>query len=139
MNKDGISDEKALKALKDSKGKAEEIISDEDKFERFCQRLEKKMKVVPLVGDKLSYIPIMASLINSYRKKEYTDIPVGTVISIVGALIYFVSPVDLIPDGVPVVGYLDDAVVIKTAWDLTESDIKEYQDWREKTGKTIIE
>lgn len=33
----------------------------------------------------------------------------------VGALIYFISPIDLIPDDIPVVGYLDDLAVLSLA------------------------
>jgi uncharacterized membrane protein YkvA (DUF1232 family) len=33
----------------------------------------------------------------------------------VGALIYFVSPIDLIPDTIPVIGYLDDLAVLSLA------------------------
>jgi uncharacterized membrane protein YkvA (DUF1232 family) len=33
---------------------------------------------------------------------------------IISGLAYFISPVDLIPDVIPVVGYLDDALVV--AW-----------------------
>jgi uncharacterized membrane protein YkvA (DUF1232 family) len=33
----------------------------------------------------------------------------------VGALIYFISPIDLIPDHIPVVGYLDDLAVLSLA------------------------
>jgi uncharacterized membrane protein YkvA (DUF1232 family) len=34
---------------------------------------------------------------------------------IIGALVYFVSPIDAIPDLTPVVGYIDDAAVIAAA------------------------
>lgn len=35
----------------------------------------------------------------------------------VGALLYFISPIDLIPDNIPVVGYLDDLAVLSLALD----------------------
>ncbi len=51
------------------------------------QRLEKKLKVVPLVGEKIANMPVMVSLIKSYVKKEYTDIPIGTVIAVCWKLV----------------------------------------------------
>lgn len=33
---------------------------------------------------------------------------------VVGALVYFIIPVDVIPDFIPLVGYTDDAAVIAT-------------------------
>lgn len=88
------------------------------------------MKVIPLAGKKLSEVPIMASLVVNYVKKEYQDVPIGTIIAILSALIYFVSPIDIIPDSIPAIGYFDDAAVVAACWKLVESDIEEYEKWR---------
>jgi uncharacterized membrane protein YkvA (DUF1232 family) len=85
-----------------------------------------------LIGDKLVNIPIMVSLVRSYVKKEYTDIPTGSVIAIVSALVYFLFPSDVIPDIIPGLGFLDDAAVIAFCWKLVETDVEEYIKWRDK-------
>ncbi|WP_365728210.1 YkvA family protein [Ruminococcus sp.] len=107
-------------------------------MERFLQRLEKKLKSIPVLGEKLSYIPAMVSLLKSYIEKEYTDLPLGTIIAITSALLYFVSPIDLVPDSIPVIGYFDDAAVVAACWKLVESDVKEYLKWREDNNKVVI-
>ena len=71
------------------------------------------------------------SLIRAYIKGEYKDIPVGSIIAIVSALIYYVSPVDLIPDLLPVVGKLDDAGVILACLKFVQSDLDTYILWRD--------
>lgn len=113
---------------------AEEILEDEEKMEKMFQKLEKKLKVVPHVGNSLSYVPVMMSLVRSYVKKEYTEIPVASIIAITVALIYFVSPIDLIPDVIPGVGYFDDAIVVAGALALIKTDLEEYKKWRKDTG-----
>ncbi len=110
------------------------LLEDEDKVERFLQRLEKKLKGIPLAGNKLSYVPIMVSLVRNYVKKEYTDIPIGSIVAIVSALIYFVSPIDIVPDSIPIIGYFDDAAVVAACWKLVESDIDEYILWRKNNN-----
>lgn len=135
-----MKEEKVLDAeicLKNNYSKAEELLKDVDEVERFLQRLEKKLKTIPLVGDKLADVPIMASLIRNYIRKEYTDIPIGTIIAVLAALIYFVSPIDIVPDSIPVIGYFDDAAVVAACWNLVESDVKEYQEWRKKNNLVI--
>lgn len=132
-----FDEKKAEEELKKGYSIAEDMLNDEDKMERFLQRLEKKLKKIPFAGDKLAAIPIMTSLVKSYIKKEYKDIPIGTIIAIISALIYFVSPIDIIPDSIPFIGYFDDAAVVAACWKLVGSDIEEYEKWREKNNKVI--
>lgn len=117
---------------------AEELLKDPDKMERFLQRLEKKLTKVPVIGEKLSDVPIMISLIKSYIKKEYMDVPIGTIIGILAALIYFVSPIDLLPDSIPIIGYIDDLAVISFTLKMIHDDMDEYREWREKNGKNLL-
>lgn len=131
-----ITEEKALAVIKDNYDEAEEILEDEDKFEKFLFRLEEKLKTIPKVGNKLSEIPMLISLIKQYVAKEYTDVPIGTILAIVGALLYVLNHFDLIPDSIPVAGYLDDIMVVWVCIKLAESDIKEYNEWRKKNGYT---
>lgn len=132
-----IVERKAQVKLEKGYESAEKLLKDHDAVERFLQRLEKKLKVIPLAGDRLADIPIMVSLVRSYIKKEYTDIPIGSIIAITSALIYFVSPFDLLPDSVPFLGYIDDAAVIAMCWKLVGSDIEEYVKWRKENGKDL--
>ncbi|MBE0508760.1 MAG: DUF1232 domain-containing protein [Marinospirillum sp.] len=53
------------------------------------------------------------------------DTPVWAKTVIYGALGYFISPLDLIPDVIPVIGYMDDAAVIAAAVVTVAAHIKE--------------
>lgn len=110
---------------------AEEVINDPDALENLLQRLEEKLKMVPVAGDALSNVPVLVSMVRSYASKEYTDLPLGTMIAIVSALIYFLSPIDLIPDSVPVLGYADDAAVLAACLTMVRSDVDDYKSWRD--------
>lgn len=135
MKKD-LNEKEALVVLKKGYGKAEKLLNDRDKLEEFLELLEKKLKTIPKIGDKLAALPIMILLLKSYINKEYTGIPLGSIIAIISALIYVVSPVDLIPDNIPGIGYLDDAAVVAVCWNLVESDVEEYQKWRKMHKKS---
>lgn len=129
-----FDEQKAQEELGKGYAEAEKLLNDHDKIEKFLQRLEKKLKLVPLAGDKLSKIPIMTSLVRSFVKKEYTDIAIGSIVAIISALVYFVSPIDIIPDSIPLIGYFDDALVVAACWKLVESDVEEYVKWRKDNG-----
>lgn len=42
------------------------------------------------------------------------ETPLKAKILLVLAIVYFLSPIDLIPDFIPVIGYLDDLVIVPT-------------------------
>lgn len=132
-----IDEQKALEELEKGYEEAEKLLRNEDKLEKFLQRLEKKLKIIPIAGDKLAVVPVMVSLLKNYVKKEYTDIPIGTIIAIISALTYFLSPIDLVPDSIPVLGYFDDAAVVAACWKLVQSDVDEYVEWRKENGKEL--
>ena len=113
---------------------AEELLKDPDKMEVFLQKLENKLKTIPIAGNSLAYVPMMISMVRMYMKKEYTDIPVASIISIVVALICVFNPFDLIPDALPGVGYIDDAIIVSACIGLIRTDLEDYKTWREKNG-----
>ena len=50
--------------------------------------------------------------------------PLHVKAALVGAIVYFVAPDDLIPDYLPIIGYADDAAVFGIAIKLMSSHIK---------------
>lgn len=128
-------EEQALKQLESNKEEAEELLKNPKKLEEFLERLEAKLSLIPVAGKYLSDIPMLISLVKAYVEKEYTLIPIGSIIAVIGALIYFLSPVDAIPDLIPGVGYIDDALVIGAVYALVHHDILEYKAWRDEKRK----
>lgn len=121
----------ASKLLEEGFGRAEEVVGNPDELDRFLRRLEEKLKEVPLAGEGLAMVPVLVELVKNYATGVYPDIPIGSLIAIVSALAYFLSPVDLIPDVIPVAGYVDDAAVIAACLALVQSDVNEYRAWRD--------
>lgn len=124
--------EKFLSALEEQAG---EIVKDEAKFDTFLLDMENKLAAIPVVGTYLSDVPLLVSLVKSYKKKEYTDPPISTIIAIVAVLIYVVVPTDLIPDSIPYVGFVDDASAVAFVVEKTNKDLEAYKKWQEENGK----
>ena len=137
MKKENITKKQAKEELEKGYSKAEKMLDDKEKTEIFLQKLEKKLKTIPKLGKALSMVPIFISLVRSYIKKEYTEVPLGTIIAVLSALIYVLAPVDAIPDVIPAAGLIDDALVITTCLKLVKSDIDEYIIWREENDKVL--
>lgn len=129
-----LNRENFSKFLSGNKEKAENLINDPDKLEELLQKLEKKLSLVPIAGTALAYVPVMISLVRMYVKKEYTDIPIASIIAIIVTLIYVLSPIDIISDAIPGVGLLDDGIVVAGCLAIIKSDIEDYKKWREENG-----
>lgn len=109
---------------------ADALLKDDSKMEPFLEKLEKKVKWIPFVGDEIKSLPILIAMVRSYWKKDYTRVPSRSIIAIISALIYFLSPLDVVPDFIPFLGQLDDALVIATVWKYVNKDIDEYREWK---------
>lgn len=112
------------------KTKAQNIIQDSEKLENLIKSAEEKLKTIPTVGEGLSYIPLFLDMLRSYAAGEYKEIPTGTLIAVCAMLLYYISPIDLIPDIIPVLGLADDAGVIVAGLTLIKSDLDIYKNWR---------
>lgn len=63
---------------------------------------------------------------------EYTEVPWGTVAALAGVLLYVLTPIDLVPDVIPIFGFADDAAVLALAIKCCGSDIAKYKAWKAK-------
>ncbi|MCM4154901.1 hypothetical protein DHD80_02685 [Gramella sp. AN32] len=73
---------------------------------------------------------ILFSLLRDYANGTYRDVPWNIIASVGASLLYVLSPIDLIPDFIPVLGYLDDAAVIAFCLNLIEKDLAAYKAWK---------
>lgn len=71
-----------------------------------------------------AHIPFAEELLAAYYCAFDSDTPLPVKATLVGALAYFILPVDAIPDVLPVIGFTDDAAVLATAIKLVASHIR---------------
>ena len=82
---------------------------------------------------------IMFMMIKDYRRGIYTNIPWFTIAAVTTSLLYVFSPIDLIPDFIPGLGFIDDLTVISFVTGWIESDLHRYLDWKLKNNAQIEE
>lgn len=71
-------------------------------------------------------------LVRNYVSGEYRQIETTTIVSALAVLLYTLSPVDLVPDFIPVVGFLDDIALISWFVEKFQAEIGRFREW-EKT------
>lgn len=83
---------------------------DEESVERNSEIVETNLwSKLEKTGKKISFAKDVKAL---YYYMRDPDVPWYRKSVVVAALIYFISPIDAIPDFVPIIGYLDDMGVI---------------------------
>jgi uncharacterized membrane protein YkvA (DUF1232 family) len=71
-------------------------------------------------------------LIRDYWKGTYRDVSIRSILIFTAAIIYILSPIDIIPDFNLGVGQIDDAAVFFLGLTFLEKDLYKYKDWREQ-------
>jgi uncharacterized membrane protein YkvA (DUF1232 family) len=79
---------------------------------------------------------VLGRLIKAYAQGEYRQIPWKTLLIIVAAVIYFVNPLDLLPDLIPVAGFADDFGILVWVYNSVQTEIDKFIAW-EQTRITI--
>ncbi|WP_018675122.1 DUF1232 domain-containing protein [Riemerella columbina] len=86
----------------------------------------------------VSKIPTLFVMVKAIIKKEYKP---GYKNVIVPALVlaYIISPIDIIPDWIPLIGALDDLALIALAMPMLMKELEAFEAWQEqkKNIKTI--
>ncbi len=129
-----FSDNELSGVIDNQKHEAEDIISDVNKTRAFIDNVVEKLGNIPLIGPFFEDIPLLCDLVVDYVTGKYKEIPLASIITIVAALVYFLSPIDLIPDPIPIIGYVDDAAVIGFAIMAVHNDLQSYKVWKIERG-----
>lgn len=114
---------------KSSLAKSKEAIQDSEKVRKILLKSSEKIKSFPAVGPLAEEALLLVQMVADFVRGRYKDIPIGTIVGIVACLIYFISPVDFIPDVVPGLGQLDDVAVLGWAVKVCHDDIIKYKEW----------
>ena len=128
-----INETQAEEVLGEYAGKVDEdTISGVMGKENEIKKLFKRVNVLAKYFNDLCEI---FELLRDRVKDIYKETPWTTIAALVGALIYMLSPIDLILDFIPGIGFLDDAIVIGLAIKLAQSDLEKYRTWKVRRGE----
>ena len=75
---------------------------------------------------------LLQALCLAYWRGEYRAISPKALISVVAGLMYFLSPVDAIPDFIPVFGMLDDIAVLAWLMKVLDDELNAFRAWRNR-------
>lgn len=71
-------------------------------------------------------------LARAWARRDYPGVARSTIVLIVAGLLYFLSPIDAILDAIPVLGFVDDALVLGWVVRQVQSDLEAFREWERR-------
>lgn len=133
-----LNRQKILDFFKKSENRASVIINDKSKAGKTIK--DALGKAVTNKGDLEGVwdkMLLLFGVAKDYTNGDYTEIPKRSIIAILGGLIYFLSPIDVVPDFVPVLGFIDDIFVLNLVYKQVVKDLERYKIWKETRLKLV--
>ena len=133
-----MDNKKLLSYFQSFTKKAEKLLKDKEKTRASIQRAFKNATAnkgaLTTVLDKLH---LLLSFAKDYSQGNYTAVPTGSIIAIFASLLYFVSPLDFIPDFIFGLGFVDDVYILTLVSKQVAKDLEKYRLWKERTKQLI--
>lgn len=140
------SEDRIREAVNRRKTKAEEYLRDPERSRRLLEEAVRKVDTnqgkYEQRPDYWSQLKAFFRLLRAYTRREYTVIPWGSIVMVTVAILYFVSPIDLILDWLPLAGFVDDAAVLLFVIRQLRHDVDAFLTWesaKKYPGEQIID
>ncbi|UOQ87381.1 YkvA family protein [Gracilibacillus salinarum] len=116
--------------------KAKHYFQDKEKSKQLLKQAEikandKKGKLEEVWGK----LQLLFEALRAWIQGEYKEIPKGSIVMILAAIIYFVTPIDIVPDFLVGLGLFDDAAVLGFVIRQVSEDLDRFKVWQESHGE----
>ncbi|MCD7036163.1 DUF1232 domain-containing protein [Metabacillus sp. GX 13764] len=83
-----------------------------------------------------SQLNLLAEALKAWKNGEYPHFPTKSILLIIAAILYFVTPVDFIPDFIFGFGLIDDAAIIAFVIKQIGKELTDFRQWKEQQNGT---
>lgn len=101
--------------------------------DQIINQLQRTLRVLsgfPSVQVFLNEIGSLWEFVGAYQRNQYRDVSQLTILVALAGLVYLISPIDLMPDFLPFLGWIDDLAVLRVIIELIRSDLSKFQIWK---------
>ncbi len=78
----------------------------------------------------LSKLRLLGMVLRDYASGSYRRLPWKAVAALAAAVVYVVTPFDLVPDFLVPLGFTDDVLVLALTWGLVKRELRQYCAWK---------
>lgn len=115
--------------------RAEKIANDSAKLKALLRQASEKIRShQAAAGGILGEVTTLLRMLHARATGRYPDTPIKTIVAATVAVLYFVLPLDFIPDFIPVLGLTDDFAVIGFLLKMIADDLAKFRAWERDYG-----
>ncbi len=117
---------------------AKEVVASPSGMQRVVKQSTQKMlrRGSEGLATAQAQLSLMIELVSAYVKGDYREVAGSTLISVVAALLYFIAPLDALPDFLFGWGLLDDAAVISYVSNQLRKELEAFKQWRDQNTES---
>lgn len=121
------------------RGRARQMLRDPQALEALATEARNQVTNSPNsrireLGDQIKRL---GRLVRAYANGSYREISVANIGLVVAGILYFVTPLDLIPDAIPGAGLIDDATVLAFVLARLEGELVRFTAWERADAITV--
>ncbi len=91
----------------------------------------------PGLGSLRGELATLVRLVRNVATRRYRAFPRRSLVAVVAGMLYFLNPLDLVMDVIPLLGLADDVVVLSWVLHQVRRDLDAYRDWESQWGDAI--
>jgi uncharacterized membrane protein YkvA (DUF1232 family) len=108
-------------------------INDKNKTKDLIEKVDKKKKGNRhLVEGVISQVQLLVEALKAWMSGEYKQISKKSLLMIIAGLLYFVAPIDIVPDFLLAIGFVDDIAVISFVINTLNTELQRFKKWKEE-------
>jgi uncharacterized membrane protein YkvA (DUF1232 family) len=123
--------EKVKRYLSALSERASKIANSPEKLEKLASKASDKLNAIGVesgaIKEGAHVLVTFIRMIQAYIKGEYRIVPWQTLLAITGGVLYFLIPLDVIPDFIPVLGFADDIAALLWIYKSVRSDVEDFE------------
>ena len=109
---------------------AEEYSNDKSRVGTLLSGAERKaVRDRDRLGEIWDTLGALIRLLRAWARGRYSVVPWRTLVFALAGILYFLDPLDIIPDPIPVIGYVDDAAVLAFVLRAIRKDVERFLAW----------
>ncbi len=113
--------------------KAKRMLNEQSQVKELIWQVSQKLKKIngsnKQINELMEHVQLFLRMIKKSLSGEYSAFSHKTLFSLVFGLLYFVTPMDVVPDFIPMLGFSDDLSIVYFIIKNFKSDIEAFKGW----------